>query len=364
MGNFIDLPELPQGITPQWLSQALQAAGHLPDASAVVSLSQDVVGDGTGMMAGLARLRVTYEGEQGDLPDSFVAKFPSDNETNREVANSYRLYERETRYYRELDALTTAVAPRTYLTLLEDQNFLILMEDLEHYRVGDQQAGADLDDTLLMADELAKLHAAFWGRVDELDWVPHIAHSYHADNMDMLVRIGWPNMCEVFAEAIDPAHAAMGDQLIEALPTLQQWMDHAPVTLLHGDFRMENVFFGVDAGQLPIAIADWQGPLLGRGMVDVALMLAQSTRTSVRQAHEREVIARYTERLATLGVPDYGYEEAWQDYRRSVLYNWIYVGVVAGTLDVSNRKAFAWMSKMVARQSVASNDLDVFSLLP
>jgi hypothetical protein len=47
----------------------------------------------------------------------------------------------------------------------------------------------------------------------------------------------------------------------------------------------------------------------------------------------------------------------------SVLYNWIYVTVVAGTLDVSNPTAYAWMAQMVARQSAASDDLGCYDLL-
>ena len=54
---------------------------------------------------------------------------------------------------------------------------------------------------------------------------------------------------------------------------------------------------------------------------------------------------------------------AFESYRLSVLYNWIYVTVVAGTLDVSNPTAFAWMAQMVARQSAASDDLGCFDLL-
>ena len=48
----------------------------------------------------------------------------------------------------------------------------------------------------------------------------------------------------------------------------------------------------------------------------------------------------------------------------TVMYNWIYVVSVAGGLDTSNDKAFAWMSQMVARQTAVSQDLNVFELMP
>ena len=54
----------------------------------------------------------------------------------------------------------------------------------------------------------------------------------------------------------------------------------------------------------------------------------------------------------------------WHDFRVAVLYNWGYVSAVAGTLDVHNEAAYAWMARMVARQTAISEDLDVYDLLP
>lgn len=364
MAEQFKLPSFPEGLTPDWLTDALSNAGFLPDGVAISSARQEQVGDGTGMMSELARLQLSYDGGGQDLPASLIAKFASRNPQNREVAQSYNLYERETRYFAELDPKTTAVSPKAWVSDYDGDNFVILMDDLARYRVGDQAAGADLADSQLMVAELAKLHATFWDAVDHLEWVPHIAHSYHADNMDALVKIGWPTMTETFADYIDPGIVAKGDAFIDALPRLQEMMDMEPVTLLHGDFRMENVLFGTEPGHHPVAIIDWQGPLLGKGIVDVALILGQSTRTAVRREHERTLVRSYAEQLGELGVAAYRPEQAWQDYELALLYNWVYVGVVAGTLDTSNAKAFAWMAQMVARQSAATLDLDLFRLLP
>ena len=360
----MSLPSLPSGVNETWFTELLRSEGLLTTEQSVTSVTREQVGDGTGMMSELSRLRVTYDGEV-DLPNTFVIKYPSQNENNREIAMSYHLYEREVRYFAELDPITSAYSHKPYVTKLEGDNFLILMEDMSDYRVGDQASGANLADTHAAVDELAKLHGAFWNNVEDLGWVPGIADSYHADNMATLVEVGWPQMCEIFKDFIDPEVAAIGDRFCAQIRRLQAEMHSAPVTLLHGDFRMENIFFGDEPGQRPIAIFDWQGPLIGRGMVDVALMLGQSTRTEVRQAHERELVNRYVKGLNEVGGLDSKYDEemAWQDYECAMLYNWVYTGVVAGTLDVHNDKAFAWMSQMVARHSQASLDLDVLRFL-
>lgn len=355
---------MPEGLSAAWLTDRLRQSGFLPQGVRVAGVERQQVGDGAGMMSELARLCLTYDGDAVQLPRSMVAKFPSRNPTNREIAMAYNLYEREVRYFAELDPLTTAHSPHAFVSEIQGDNFLILMEDMAAYRVGDQALGANLAETEAMIDELAKLHAAFWTKVGDLAWVPRIANSYHATNMARLAEGGWANMIEIFADYIDPATAARGNEFMAALPQLQDAVDRAPTTLLHGDFRMENVFFGTAQQHRPLAIIDWQGPLLGKGMVDVALMLGQSTRTEVRQAHQRGLIARYAGRLRKLGVVGYGAEAAWADYQLALLYNWVYVAVVAGALDVSNERAFAWMSQMVARQSAATRELDLFRLLP
>ena len=174
---------MPAGLSPAWLTEALRQAGVLAEDVAIEALEVRQVGEGVGMMSELSRLVPTYVGPAEDAPASFIAKYPSQNPTNRQIAMSFNLYEREVRYFAELDRLTTAVCPATYLTELDGDNFIILMEDLADYRVGDQIVGATLEETEIAVDELAKLHAAFWEKVDGIAWIPHVCDSQHARNM-------------------------------------------------------------------------------------------------------------------------------------------------------------------------------------
>ncbi len=364
MATDLALPPMPDGLTADWLTSALTQVGLLRAGARVVDVQQTQIGEGAGMMSELARIHLSYDSVEAGLPATLVAKFPSRNANNRSIAMAYRLYERETRYFSELAAHSTAYSPTIWLSSLDGDNFLILMEDMADYRIGDQVVGADLHESELMIDDLARLHSRFWNAVDGLDWVPHIANSYHADNMQTLTRMAWPNMARIFVDVLDPGLAGRGDEFIAALPVLQVAMDTPPITLLHGDFRMENVFFGTQPQHRPTTIIDWQGPLRGRGMVDVGLMLGQSTQTEVRRAHERQLVQRYVDQLAAHGVRNYDFDTAWQHYRLAQLYNWAYVAVVSGTLDAGNARGFAWMSKMVARHSAMTLDLDVFALLP
>ncbi len=356
------IPELPAGFTAPYLTELLRADGCLPAAGEVTSVSQQLIGDGTGMSSELAMLGLTYSGDQGEAPDRLVAKFLPTNEINRASALAFNLPEREVRYAAELDPQTDAITPKTYCALFDGHRFLILMEDLSDYQVGNQEVGATLKQTELAIDELAKLHSAFWNRMDGIDWVPGIADSYHADALAGASRMGWENMIERF-ELPDAVTRYM-EPFLASVRALQAERMQAPITLVHGDFRMENLFFGQSPEQHPIIVFDWQGPLKARGMFDVSLFLGQSTTTEVRRAHERSLLERYLEGLQAGGVTDVDMDMLWEDYRRCMLYDWLYTAVVSGTLDIHNDAARRWMTQMVNRHAAASEDLEVFQFLP
>ena len=63
------------------------------------------------------------------------------------------------------------------------------------------------------------------------------------------------------------------------------------------------------------------------------------------------------------GIEGYEFDEAWEDYRHAVLYQWVYATVIAGTLDATNERGNAWMAQMVKRNTTAIDDLGCLDLL-
>ena len=112
------LPEFPQGFTPEYLTKALRGK-FLPEGTIVTNVSRSPVGEGTGMMADIAKLELSFEGPSESLPHSVIAKYASENPTNRQVAMLYNLYERETRFSEELNPLTEARCPEFTLLVLK-----------------------------------------------------------------------------------------------------------------------------------------------------------------------------------------------------------------------------------------------------
>lgn len=283
---------------------------------------------------------------------------------NLAVAQAFDLYRREVLFYRDLAQRTTARTPRIYHAQMDDDGvgFVLIMENLAHLRLGDQVRGCDLSDAIAGVDWLGRHHAAFWDRVDDPDiaFLPPLYPSYHSEALIQGFAMGWEPMLEAFDAVIPDRYRATKDLYLAAQPALFTWMSTAPLTVAHGDFRMDNLFFDHDGSLIAL---DWQGALRGRGSQDLAYFLTGSVQSDVRQTHERALVTRWHERLCEGGVTGYSLDDAFDDYRRAVAYVWTIAVVIAGTLDSSNERAHEWMSLMLDRTVKAMDDLDIESLL-
>ncbi len=342
-------------VTPDWIEDCL---GTRPQ-----SISLQPMGEGVGMMSNMAVINLEWSGEV-ELPASLVIKIAAENETNRGVSQQFNLYLKEVSYYRDLAPRTKAGSPKVYASNLdEDQNFFLLMQDVSDYRMGNQVAGATLEECQLCVDFLAKLHGSFWNKLDDVDWLPHMSNSENARNMAMGCEVGWTQLLEIFGKFVPDSINARREDYIAGISRLQEKLDQPPRTLIHGDFRMDNMLFGQKPEHEPLLVVDFQGPLKGNGIQDLGYLLGHSAKTEVRREHEQALIQRYVEGINAEGVQNYDFDTAWQDYLVAVLYSWTVAVVIAGTMDPANDRGFAWMSKMVERNGIAINDLDCLRLL-
>ena len=359
-GRQVSLPSRLQDVTAEWLTDALRSTGM--DAT-VGSVRHSPIGEGVGMMSGLELLELDYS--QGDGPSTMVLKMPATNEANLAVAQAFQLYRREVLFYLDVAERSSAWTPTVYYADLDGDDFVLLMEDLSHLRLGDQVEGCGLDESRMGMVWLGKHHASFWGRVEDptLDFLPYVAPSYSSEALEQGCRQGWDVMVDVFGDVL-PAHIRdMKDDYLAALPNLFGWMSTPPLTVVHGDFRMDNFFFGDDPDDEPLVAVDWQGALRGRACQDIGYFMSGSVRTEVRREHERELIGLWHEQLTEQGVSGYSLDDAWEDYRRGVLYVWILAVVISGTLDPTNERGLAWMAEMLRRSVAAIEDLDLVELL-
>ena len=350
------IPASMANVSAEWVEECI-GRGKLKNINLVP------IGEGVGMMSSMSIIELEWEGST-NLPSSLVLKLAAENETNRAVSQQFNLYLKEVSYYKDLAPRTTARSPRVYASEIdEEHNFFLLMEDVSSYRMGSQVEGATVEECELCIDFLVNLHASFWNQLNGIIWLPNMSGSDNAKNMALGCEAGWPQLQKIFGKFVPDNIEAERERYLEAIPSLQAQLDQHPKTLIHGDFRMDNMLFGQAPEHDSLLVVDFQGPLKGNGIHDVGYLLSHSAKTEVRREHERNLIERYSSGLIDAGVKDYSFEKAWNDYRIGVLYSWTVAVVIAGTMDPANDRGFAWMSKMVERNGTAINDLDCLSLL-
>ena len=112
-------------------------------------------------------------------------------------------------------------------------------------------------------------------------------------------------------------------------------------TVIHGQPRLD-MMFGDTPDLRPVVLLDWTLTKTS-GLHDVAYLVSQNADLEDRRAHEREIIEHYHRGLADYCVEGYSLEQCWADYRLAILHLFLYVVLIAGTLDPSNYRGAAFM---------------------
>ncbi len=211
-------------------------------------------------------------------------------------------------------------------------DFVLLLEDLVGYRQGDQAAGCGVKDVELGIDVMARLHAAWWDAADhpELAWVPTVNGELHRGGMVPAAEASWAPFVAGFGHLVAPEILDAAPRYLAALPDLHARMAQGPQTLIHGDFRLDNLLFGTKPDHHALVLIDWQGVIVSKGAHDLGYLLSQNLVTDARRTHERELVQRYADCLRAAGVQGYSAEQAWDDYRLASLWLFEYAIIIGG----------------------------------
>ncbi len=343
-----------QGLTPEFLTYAL--AAHLGGAQVTAVQATPV---GTGQVSDSCRLRLTYNCPV-DLPETLVAKVPAADPASRNAAKIFRTYEIEASFYGELAAgLPVALATCYYAGYdAEPDEYVVLLEDLAPACAGDQLAGITPDQAASAVDELAALHGAGWGSpvLADLPWLNRSSPE-GAQLMTAAVTGLYPGFRDRYAARLEP----------ETLPLIEDFLPRTagylanrdgPRTIVHGDFRADNLLFGPAR---PVVL-DWQTCSFGAGPADLSYFLASSLQVQDRQRHEEDLVRRYHAQLCSRGV-ELSRNDCWNDYRRYA-FGGIVMDIIAAMFVQQTERGdemFAAMANRHARQAI---DLDSLRLLP
>ena len=359
------LPTTFEAVTPEWLTRALQTGGKAGDAT-VRSVSFGPVGQGVGILCQVARLTLEYDGDAGQAPRTLVAKIPSTDPQTRGMVSVFGFYEREVRMYRELGEQIPIRTPRCYYGEFDPASgdFVLLLEDLAHLRLGDQLECCPVDDVKLIIREIAKLHTDWWNKpaLNQLSWVPTTDDPRTKAGVALYPH-AWTSFMERLGHTLPEEMRRTGEKLGGSVVGILDRFVNGPQTLLHADLRLDNIFFGVRPEDPPLTLIDWQISARGVGTYDVGYLMSQSMDIDVRRQHEQELLRMYHGLLQEGGVTDYSFDQMLDDYRWTVLFCFAYPVMGGGLGDLSNERGYALARAMMERSAAAIMDWDAGKLL-
>lgn len=365
MGD-LGFPAGPDGLDADWFTTAMRSRGAIGDDARIGAFEAEPIGVGVGILSLL--WRVAFDYAEGDGPATAILKVPHTVQGARETAHAFRFYAREVGFYTEVGHRTPLGTADAYAAELdpETQDFVLLLEDLGGRRQVDQLDGCSVGDAVVVAEQIAVHHARWWEdeAIIAADWTVRACDPPNPQALPPTLRQSWPLIEERFAHLLPGPVFAAAQRMPDACGALLDRLSEPPVTLIHGDYRLDNIFFAAPGdADPPVKAVDWQISGLARAPYDLAYFMSQSLTPEDRKAADEPVLRAYHDALTGSGVRGYSADQCWEDYRLATLFCACYP-LNAGALDLVNDRAVALFEAMLGRSSAAILDLDALELLP
>ena len=365
-------PEMPKGaeaVTEDWMRRALVAGGGPEVPLDGVAVSD--IGAGVGLLAQVLRCDLSRSDDiAAAVPESVIVKLPSLERNSQRMCRVLSLYKQEFDFYHRFAPDAPIRSPRLLYGDFEERGhrFVLVLEDLAHMQSGDHHEGATPEQARRAIRALARLHGRYWhnaGRpppsspaagisdVANPRFVPLLQFLYLALLVPTLRRFAdcFSNETRRLAEAYGPLVTTHASEVATA-----------PRTFIHGDYRLDNLFYGTDDDD--IAVIDWQVCGLGCGLYDVAYFMGGSVTTDIRRRIEKDLLQEYSDLLLGMGVTGFTLEDCWRLYRSHMLGRLLISVFACGGLDMADERNRKLAESGLRRTLAAIEDLDAAEFLP
>ena len=330
-----NVPYSIEDIDESWLTGMLKQDGVLTQGE-VTGLDIKLIGEETGFLGQVAVLTPTYS-EPTSAPSSLILKIPIASK-NRIMGQSMGVYEREIRFYTELKHELSVKSPAYYgsaLNAFDDpevvsnrlralarlpiliiallallvrfvfglmpRRYVLLIEDVSHLQLGDQQSGCNPDEIQWALNAMAKLHAPYWHSEKaerNIPWIAALGYSAKLIHM-MYLQSARAYEKEAFPQ-LSERQRRLFKWVGEHGTNITEVLGEQPRTLLHGDFRLDNICFDLDHSE--VLLFDWQTMTFGSAGLELAYFLSSALSADDKEETVVSLINHYHEALAHEGV--------------------------------------------------------------
>jgi aminoglycoside/choline kinase family phosphotransferase len=347
----MSVPAAIDDIETGWMQDVLRA--HI-DAIDVVPIAA-----GEGFMGQLARVNITSA--DPTVPRSVIVKLPTSDPGGRMIGEMMRVWEREHCFYRDVAADLSIRVPHAYLNTLDPP--CLVLEDLAPAVPGDHLAGATRRQAEQSIDLLAQHHAAWFGHpsLATFEWLPGLDDP-SVLTLGPMFEMGWPGFLDRYAAELPERCLRWCEQFVPGIPTWIEGHHDDPFTLIHGDFRLDNLFFADDG---TVAVIDWQLSMRAPGQTDLVYFCANNLTIPVRRELEDGLIDRYVAAVHAAGVPadQVTADGVRRGYVEGMLFYAASFGASLLSIDPANERGAALFDELVRRTFAAVDDLDSGTLM-
>lgn len=343
-------------LTPQWLTDVLRTDGGMSDAT-VSDVRIEQIAQDSGFSSLLYRLHLSGD---GSVPATVITKLPAVSEARgaMELLGGYR---REVAFYRHIAGRAPIATPQVYAARIAEDSvdFVLLLEDLWDWDNADHLAGLSIDRARLCVQQLAGLHAWSVTSADStvLEHFPSLDTPIARDLLLPAFAPGWQKYREHCTGSVPAGVAAFAESFAEraaaALPVLTE-----RDMLLHGDIRADNLFFDGDQ----MRVVDFQFAARGSGAADIAYLVTQGLPSRERAGHDEVLLRHYLDQLADFGVTDYGFDEAWRQYRCAAAYLMVLPVITLNGWDVLPERSRQLCLALTDRAIAAIDQIDALEV--
>ena len=360
---MLKIPNKITALTAQWLTKALRDREVIKNTE-VQSFTVETLGY-KGITSQIARLRLSYQSETtAHAPNTIILKLSLANPEMRQIVNSQGMYQKEVDFYEQVASKISLRTPRCYYSdfSVDSGEHILLLEDLAPARNGNQIKGCTEHEAELAVREIAVFHAFWWEhpQLNLMDWLGGRISSRPSNGS---LRRNWGPFLIKMGDTLPVEIKSIGNQLIEYRNNIIQYLEAPPVTLIHGDYKLDNIFFASLNGGVTFAVIDWQRIRRWRGVYDVACFLCKNVTPELRRAKETAFMQMYHKLLIEHGVQNYSYDQLWYDYRVSILEYLARFANIIGAGVFDNQLAQVRETTLY-RTCQAVLDLKLWDLLP
>ncbi|MEM7080380.1 MAG: phosphotransferase [Pseudomonadota bacterium] len=339
-------------VSPDWLTAQLHANGI--DGQVVDFTAARV---GTGQVGMCQRYELRYAEPVPGAPATLVAKFASDDPTSRATGVLLRNYIKEVSFYQQMQGRLGIRTPKCYFADIVDEGpeFIVLMEDLAPAEQGNQLEGTSPDIARAAVLELVGLHAPGWRdhSLQDLRWLVGDDSALEKQHTNLYAH-HLPSFIDRYGAHLSDDQRRIIKRVGEAADTPLNGELPEHFSLVHIDYRLDNMMILPVADGYEITVVDWQSISLGAPLNDVAYFMGAGLLPEVRAEVEEDIVRAYHQALLAAGVERLGWEECWHGYRRGVFAGFAVTVIASMVVQQTERgdKMFIAMAQRHAQHAL------------